>query len=58
MLKLLPINPAKSIPVIYERMRSNHRKAVEEKEDQLRLWREQLEKNFTKSLDHRSKFAL
>lgn len=54
MLRLLPINPAKAIPIIYDRFRSNYKRVLEDKQDQLKVWFETCEKNFAKSLDHRS----
>lgn len=54
MLRLLPINPAKAIPIISERFRNSYEKAVEEKKEYLKQWHETCEKNFHKSLDHRS----
>lgn len=54
MLRLLPINPARSIPIIYDRFKISYEKALEEKQDYLKTWRDTCEKNFHKSLDHRS----
>ena len=36
MLRLLPINPAKAIPIIYERFKVNYQRALEEKKEQLK----------------------
>jgi hypothetical protein len=33
MLRLLPINPAKAIPIIYERFKVNYVRALEEKKE-------------------------
>lgn len=33
MLRLLPINPAKAIPIIYERFKVNYQRAVEDKRE-------------------------
>jgi histone deacetylase complex regulatory component SIN3 len=54
MLKLLPLNPAKAIPIIYERFKSNYNRALDDKNEQIEIWRDTCEKNFQKSLDHRS----
>lgn len=54
MLRLLPMNPARAIPIIYDRFRNSYEKFVEEKKDYLKQWRDVCEKNFQKSLDHRS----
>lgn len=54
MLKLLPLNPAKAIPIIYERFKSNYNRALDEKSEQVEIWKDICEKNFYKSLDHRS----
>ncbi|MFS8159916.1 MAG: hypothetical protein ACMG6E_06845, partial [Candidatus Roizmanbacteria bacterium] len=54
MLKLLPLNPAKAIPIIYERFKSNYNRALDDKNEQVEIWKDTCEKNFQKSLDHRS----
>lgn len=54
MLRLLPLNPVKAIPIIYERFRISYGKNTEEKQECLRNWHDICEKNFHKSLDHRS----
>lgn len=54
MLKLLPKNPARAIPIIFERFRLSYYKSVDEKSDMIKGWRDLCEKNFIKSLDHRS----
>jgi paired amphipathic helix protein Sin3a len=54
MLRLLPINPAKAIPIIYERFKVNYQRAIEDKREQMKQWQDTLDKNFHKSLDHRS----
>src|SRR3569833_2234037 len=51
MLRLLPINPAKAIPIIFDRFKSNYKRVLEDKQDQLKMWAETCEKNFAKSLD-------
>ena len=33
MLKLLPLNPAKAIPIIYERFKSNYNRALDDKNE-------------------------
>lgn len=33
MLRLLPINPAKAIPIIYERFKVNYQRSLEEKRE-------------------------
>lgn len=39
-LRLLPISPAKAIPIIYERFKNSYEKNVEEKKDYIKTWRE------------------
>ncbi|CDW73125.1 paired amphipathic helix protein sin3a-like [Stylonychia lemnae] len=53
-LRLLPISPAKAIPIIYDRFKNSYEKNVQEKQEYIKNWRDQCEKNFMKSLDHRS----
>ena len=53
-LKLLRINPCRAIPIIYERLKTNYDRAVENKKESLGQWHEICAKNFQKSLDHRS----
>lgn len=54
MLRLLPQNPIKAIPIIYDRFKVNYKRMIEEKQEQQKAWQETLEKNFHKSLDNRS----
>ena len=53
-IKLIPQNPIKAIPIIYDRLKTNYTRVVEEKQEMLKGWHETCEKNFHKSLDHRS----
>lgn len=54
MLKLLPHNPAKAIPIIYDRLKITYQRTLEDKHDQMKAWQDSIDKNFYKSLDHRS----
>lgn len=54
MLRLLPINTAKAIPIIYDRFKGSYERLLQEKEDMKRKWHEECDKSFYKSLDHRS----
>ena len=54
MLKHLQLRPAKAIPIIYDRLKVSYKRTVDEKNDLLKSWHDQCEKNFLKSLDHRS----
>lgn len=54
MLRLLPINAAKAIPIIYDRFKISYEKLREEKDEMRRKWHEDCDKSFSKSLDHRS----
>jgi paired amphipathic helix protein Sin3a len=54
MLRLLPKRPLQAIPIIYDRFKLTVDKLISEKAGYLKNWREICEKNFHKSLDHRS----
>ena len=54
MLRLLPMNPVKAIPVLYDRFKLNYELGLSERDDSKKGWYDQMEKNFYKSLDHRS----
>lgn len=54
MLRMLPLNSVKAIPIIYERLKKSHEKLIQEKDELKKKWHDECEKNFSKSLDHRS----
>ena len=54
MLLMLPQNPIKAIPILFQRFKMNYDRSVSEREDMIKTWHENSEKNFYKSLDHRS----
>lgn len=54
MLRLFLMNPIKAIPVLYDRFSLNYTVGEVERKENLTSWKEQCEKNFIKSLDHRS----
>jgi paired amphipathic helix protein Sin3a len=54
MLIMLPQNPVKAIPILVSRFRTSYQKLLDERNEDVKSWKEQYEKNFYKSLDHRS----
>jgi hypothetical protein len=46
MLRLLPLNPAKAIPIIYDRFKISYSKSVEERNEYVKNWADLCEKNF------------
>ena len=54
MLKMLPQNPVKAIPILYSRIKKNFDGLKGERDDLIKNWSDLCEKNFHKSLDHRS----
>jgi hypothetical protein len=40
MLRLLPLNPIKAIPIIYDRFKNSYEKNVEERQEYVKTWQE------------------
>mmetsp|Transcript_6575 Transcript_6575/g.13303 ORF Transcript_6575/g.13303 Transcript_6575/m.13303 type:complete len:1590 (+) Transcript_6575:983-5752(+) len=53
-LELLRRNPAGAIPVILRRLKEKHEEWCRDRLELSKQWREQMERNYLKSLDHRS----
>jgi paired amphipathic helix protein Sin3a len=54
MIKHMNRNPAKAIPIILDRMQKRWENWNDAKQDLVRNWKDICERNFIKSLDHRS----
>jgi paired amphipathic helix protein Sin3a len=54
MVNLLNKNPQKAIPIIVERLKKRAESMADAKIECQKSWKEVCEKNFMKSLDHRS----
>ncbi|GBG25023.1 Paired amphipathic helix protein Sin3b [Hondaea fermentalgiana] len=53
-LELLRRNPAGAIPVILRRLKEKHEEWCRDRQELNKTWKEQMERNYLKSLDHRS----
>ncbi len=47
-------NPAKAIPIVFQRLEQRHNMYIENRELFVLNWKERAEKNYYKSLDHKS----
>ncbi|KAK0425907.1 hypothetical protein QR680_009450 [Steinernema hermaphroditum] len=54
MLEGLMYSPSIAVPRVLGRMRDKHREWIEAQKQFNRVWREQIEKNYAKSLDHQA----
>ena len=54
MHKILPQNPIKAIPILYTRFKNNYERLHTDRDELLKSWFQSCDKNFHKSLDHKS----